>query len=186
MLMIAQWLRVGGKLSKQRLIFAQFPTNAQPLSDHQHCQFLSAAFSTHPHLVKARDLYYQHQPELVTERVGVVSVTRQRLKGKIYLVVERAEQVEAVESLCTSRWFASAVVFPSCVLLCKSHDRAPVLRCNSKDRVTSHCTDRGFEMSARAALCRMLSSASHSATKEVTARRATDPGVWSLCGSSRN
>jgi hypothetical protein len=49
--------------SKQRLIFAQFATNAQPLSELQQCQFLSAAISPYPHLVKARDLYYQHQPE---------------------------------------------------------------------------------------------------------------------------
>ena len=49
--------------SKQRLIFAQFATNAQPLSELQQCQFLSSAISPHPHLVKARDLYYQNQPE---------------------------------------------------------------------------------------------------------------------------
>ena len=49
--------------SKQRLIFAQFATNAQPLSELHQCQFLSAAISPYPHLVKARDLYYQHQPE---------------------------------------------------------------------------------------------------------------------------
>jgi hypothetical protein len=63
LLKFGQWLRAGGKLSKQRLIFAQYATSAQPLSELQQCQFLSAAISTHSHLVKARDLYYQHQPE---------------------------------------------------------------------------------------------------------------------------
>ena len=49
--------------SKHRLIFSQFATNGQPISEPQQCQYLSNTIASQPHLVKARDLYFQQQPE---------------------------------------------------------------------------------------------------------------------------
>ena len=42
--------------SKHRLIFSQFATNGQPISEPQQCQYLSNTIASQPHLVKARDV----------------------------------------------------------------------------------------------------------------------------------
>ena len=49
--------------SRQKLIFAQFAEHGQPISELRKCQYLTTSIQHIPHLSKARDLYFQHQPE---------------------------------------------------------------------------------------------------------------------------
>ena len=49
--------------SRFRLIFAQFATNNQPISQLQQCTFLSRAIAAHPDLVKAQDTFYNVFPD---------------------------------------------------------------------------------------------------------------------------
>ena len=58
--------------SRFRLIFAQFETNNQPISQLQQFTLLSRAIAPFSHLVKAQDTYFQSVPDPSARTFGAL------------------------------------------------------------------------------------------------------------------